>query len=333
MSIEDRLMRDISTVTRGVVMTDSDLRDAWEDIDDRIQSDKRQHRRSMVAVAAAAVLVLVLGVGAFLTLDAEDKAAPPANQGPTPTPSPSVDTHATFLTGGAPTVEDLQAVWRLDNGNVIMRFAPPDLVSFDHDGRLFDNPGVQGRYTLDGDTIRITVDGGPYGCGGREIAMRASVPEEGKLHFVITEQGEGACAGLPDQRLVMERMLPLAGYEDFLASRERGWQPVTDSQTLIGTYFAEGGGYLLELDRGNQYHVASGTGEQVDYGEWALERGKLTLTSWPDSVQCSSQDRLVMGNLEFTRPHTTMIRFDVQRNDCGGGWTPKSWVLIPYEGS
>jgi len=333
MTIEDRLMRDISTVTRGVIVTDSDLRDAWEDIGDRIQSDKRQHRRSMVAVAAAAVLVLVLGVGAFLTLDGNDTSAPPANNGPKPTPNPSVDTHATFLTGGAPTVEDLQAVWRLDNGEVLMRFAPPDLVSFDHDGRLFDNPGVQGRYTLDGDTIRITVDGGPYGCGGREIAMRASVPEEGKLHFVITEQGEGACAGLNDSQLVMERMLPLAGYEDFFSSRERGWQPVTDSQTLIGTYFAEGGGHLLELDRGNQYHVASGTGEQVDYGEWALERGKLTLTSWPDSVQCSSQDRLVMGNLEFTRPHTTMIRFDVQRNDCGGGWTPKSWVLIPYEGS
>jgi hypothetical protein len=40
-----------------------------------------------------------------------------------------------------------------------------------------------------------------------------------------------------------------------------------------------------------------------------------------------------MGNLEFTRPHTTFLRFDVQRNDCGGAWTPKSWILIPYEGS
>ena len=50
----------------------------------------------------------------------------------------------------------------------------------------------------------------------------------------------------------MERMLPLTGYEDMVAAGERGWQPVTDSKSLIGTYFAEGGGYLLELDRANQ---------------------------------------------------------------------------------
>ena len=37
-TIEDRLLRDISTVSRGVLVTDSDLRDAWEGIDDRIQN-------------------------------------------------------------------------------------------------------------------------------------------------------------------------------------------------------------------------------------------------------------------------------------------------------
>ncbi|HET9944110.1 MAG TPA: hypothetical protein VFR56_00550 [Actinomycetes bacterium] len=333
MSIEERLARDIESVTRGVVVSDQDLREAHRAIHDRIASGRQRQHRTVLAAAAAVVLVVVLGVAALLTLDAEDTAAPPANGGPTPQPSAAADRHATFLSGRAPSDEDLRAVWRLDNGFVLMRFAAPDLVSLDRGGRLFDNPGVQGRYTLEGDTIRIAVDGGPNGCGGARIRMRASVPADGRLHLAVTEQGEGACAGLVDSQLVMERMLPLAGYEDYLAAGERGWLPVTDSRTLIGTYFAEGGGYLLELDRGNQYHVASGTGEQVDYGEWALERGKLTLTSWPDSVQCSSQDRLVMGNLEFTRPHTTMIRFDVARNDCGGTWTPKSWILIPYEGS
>ena len=331
MSIEERLARDIETVTRGVVVSDQDLREAHRAIHDRIESGRQRQHRTVLAAAAAVVLVVVLGVAALLTLDAEDKAAPPANGGPTP--STAVDNLATFLTGRAPTDEDLQAVWRLDNGFVLMRFAAPDLVSLDSGGRLFDNPGVQGRYTLEGDTIRIAVDGGPDGCGGARIGMRGSVPEDGRLHLVVTEQGEGACAGLNGSQLVMERMLPLTGYEDMVAAGERGWQPVTDSQSLIGTYFAEGGGYLLELDRANQYHVASGTGEQVDYGEWALERGKLKLTSWPDSVQCSSQDQLVMGNLEFARPHTTFLRFDVQRNDCGGAWTPKSWILIPYEGS
>ena len=333
-AIEDRLLRDISTVTRGVVVTDSDLRDAWEDIDNRIENDRRDRRRWFLAVAAAAVLVLVVGVGAFLKMDGDLTSAPPANNGPKPTSSTTVDNHATFLTGGAPTADDLQAVWRLDNGGVLMRFAPPNLVSFDREGRLFGNPGVQGRYTIDGDTIRITVDGGPDGCGGRQIAMRASVPEDGRLHFVITEQGEGACAGLQDQRLVMERMLPLgSGFADYGPTGEDSWLPLTDRTWLHGTWFAQGGGYLLELDRDNVYHVATGTGEQVDYGEWSLEGQKLTLTSWPDSVECENGDKLVMRGVEYADPGTSAIRFTVGQNDCGRGWTPKSWMLIPYEGS
>jgi hypothetical protein len=330
-TVEEQLAQDIAEATRGVVVTDSDLRDAWAGINDRIESERPDRRRTVVAVAAAAVIVLVLGVAAFLTLDGDDTAAPPAKPGPSPTPS--IDNHADFLVGRPATDEALRGIWRLDNGGVIMRFAAPDLVSIDREGRVFENPGIQGRYAIDGENVTITIDGGPSGCGGQQIAMRASVPKASRLRFVITEQGKSACVGLQDQRLVMERVLPTdPGFASFRAEKH-GWLPLTDSHGLYGTWFAQGGGYVLELGLGGTYHVATGTGEQVDYGGWTLKRTRLTLTSWPDSVGCTTNDKLVMGDMEFVRSGTTSIRFTVRQNDCGGAWTPKAWFLVPYEGS
>jgi hypothetical protein len=334
MSIEERLARDIQSVTRGVVVTESDLRDAKAGIDDRIESTQPDRRRTVVGAAAAAVIVLVLVAAAFLTLDGDDTGAPPANTGPSPSSSPSIDDQAEFLVGEAPTPEGVQGIWRLDNGGVLMRFTPPDLVSFDREGRLFEGPGAQGRYLIEGDRIIITVDGGPYACGGQQIAMRASIPAKGELRLVYTQPGTGKCSAGRNERWVMEQVLPaspiIAGIDN---SQADDWLPLNEKRALYGTWFAEGGGYVLELGRGGVYHVVTGTGEQVDYGAWELERSRLTLTSWPDSVECSTNDRLVLGALEYTSPGTTVIRSVVRENTCGGGWAEKAWTLVPDEGN
>ena len=133
--------------------------------------------------------------------------------------------------------------------------------------------------------------------------------------------GDGAgAAGVPD---------------DGGARQLLGAQLVTaaEESRLYGTWMAEGGGHLLELAPNGEYHVAAGTGEQVDYGEWALQGSKLTLTSWPDSVECSSGDRLVLGGVEVGDSGTALLRATVRENTCGAAWTPERWVLIPYEGS
>jgi hypothetical protein len=331
-SIEERLARDIAEVSRGVVVTDSDLRDARTAIDDRISSDRRQDRRrsAFTAAAAAAVVVLVLGLAAYLTMSGEDKAAPPAGPGP----SPSIDNHAEFLTGSAPTPELLEGVWRLDNGGVLMRFASPDLVSWDRAGRLFENPGVQGRYAIDDDTVTITVDGGPAGCAGQEIAMRASVPDRGALRFVFTEPGQGPCNGAEDERWVMEQVLPAGPvFTDLDFAGVRGWQPLRDPTRLHGTWAAVGGGYALELAPNGEYHIAAGSGEQVDYGDWEMTGSRITLTSRPDSVECSASDRLVLGDVEFVDAGTSGIRSTVRENTCDAAWAEASWFLIPHDHS
>jgi len=332
MSIEERLARDIQAVTRGVIVTESDLRDARAGIDDRIESSRPDRRRTVVGAAAAAVIVLVLGAAAFLTLDGDDTAAPPATTGPSPTSG--IDNNATFLTGSAPTSDNIRGVWRLDNGGLLMRFAPPDLVTWDRKGRLLESPTVQGRYAIDGDTITIDVDGGAASCGGQRIAMRASVPFEGELRFVFTRPGLSACNGASGERWVMQQVMPTSPDMAQLAfSQEVGWAPVAVESRLHGTWLAEGGGYLLELASNGRYHVVTGKGDPVDGGTWSWRGSRLMLASGPGSPDCSAGDELVLGDLEVEDPGTAGIRGTVQENGCDAPWTPKTWILIPYDGS
>ena len=84
-SIEERLIADIAAVTGGVVVTESDLRDAHESMHDRIESKRKQdRRRSLIGAAAAAVVAIAVGATVLQALD-DDKAAPPT---PTLTTSP-----------------------------------------------------------------------------------------------------------------------------------------------------------------------------------------------------------------------------------------------------
>ena len=331
MSIEERLARDVADVVRGVVVTDADLREAQAAVNDRIHS-RRQHdrRRSGVAAAAAAaaVAVILLGVAAYFTFGGADEAAPPAAPGPST--AAAIDHHASFLTGRAPAPELLEGVWRLDNGGVLMRFAAPDLVSWDRTGRLFEDPGVQGRYAIDGENITITVDGGPAGCGGQEIAVRASLPSPGTMHLVYTEPGQGPCNGAEHERWVMEQVLPAGPvFTELDFSGLSGWRPLLDPARLHGTWSAVGGGYALELAANGEYHVATGRGEQVDYGDWELTGSRITLTSRPDSVECSANDRLVLDQVEYLDAGTTAIRHTAQENTCNAPWADRSWFRIP----
>ena len=335
-SIEERLTRDIAAVTGGVVVTESDLRDARDAVVERIDSRRQgSRRRTVIAVAAAAVLIFVVGVAAFLTLDGDRETAPPAKPRPT-TSNPEAD----FLIGSAPTPDLLQGVWRLDNGGVHMRFSAPNVISFDTAGRLFHNPGVHGTYVIAGDLITVSVDGGPAGCGGQEFAMRASLPEPpvgpGALRLVHTQPGTGNCAPVQDERWVMEQVAPASHFMTGLVfSTESGWQPLVGKSALYGVWLAEGGGYLLEIDPGGSYYVADESGEPIDRGQWSLRGGSdLTLTSSAGSTECSKGDRLVLGAVEqVAGTGTRALRSALQENTCGAAWVPATWILVPDDGS
>ena len=335
-SIEELLARDIAEVTGGVVVTESDLRNARDTVIERIDSERQwSRRRTVIVAAAAAVLILVVGVTAYETRGGDHQSAPPAK----PSPAPS-DPQADFLTGSAPTPALLQGIWRLDNGGVQMRFSAPNVISVDDGGRLFDNPGVHGTYVIAGDLITVSVDDGPAGCGGQEFAMRASLPVSGgggpgAMRIVHTEPGTGSCAYNKDERWVMEQVLPpspsMAG---LVFSTETGWLPLVRKDNLYGVWMAEGGGYVLEMDPGGSYYVADESGEPVDRGQWSLRAGSdLTLTSGAGSTACSKGDRLVLGSVEQVDPGTRVLRATMQENTCSAAWVPAAWILVPQEGS
>ena len=345
-SIEERLSADIAAVTQGVVVTESDLRDARDAIDERIDSQRhRDRRRVVVAAAAAAVLIPALGFAALQTLGSDDKTAPPPAN---PAPTTSADPEGDFLTGSAPTPELIQGVWRVDEGTLLLKFTADGAIQFDDGGLLYSNPSAIGTYEIAGDLITVTVDGGPAGCAGQTFAMRASLPGPGAMRFVHTQPGTGNCAPrelpLPSELQVedapgphvwwvLEQVLPTSqGFAEFAAAGG-GYRPLSDKRVLYGDWMAEGGGHVLEIAPDGTYYVADESGEPIDRGQWTLQASDLTLTSSAASAECTEGDRLVLGGVEQVNLNTPNLRGTVEQNTCGGAWTPSAWWLIPHAGS
>ncbi len=332
-SIEERLARDIARVTGGVVVTESDLRDAREAVGDRIDR-RRQHdrRRTLAAVGAAAVVVPILGFAAFHALGGEDRTAPPVSPAPT-----SANADDVFLTGFTPSPELVAGVWRVDNGTMLLRFTADGEVRLDDGGRLYSDPKAVGSYQINDDLITLNLDGGSAGCAGQTLAMRASLPELGAMHVVHTRPGTGGCETLEDAYWVLEQVLPTNS--DFLRGLtvpdKADWRAPADLPSLHGDWQAEGGGHVLELAPNGTYYVAEESGDVVDRGRWGFDgsASRLTLVSAAGSPTCDQGDRVVLGGVEHADPGTLMMRGSVEQNTCGGAWAPAAWILIPREGS
>jgi hypothetical protein len=331
-SIEERLARDIAAVTGGVVVTDSDLKEARMAIAERVDSERRHVRLRRLAPAAAAVAVLAAaGATAYLELGGDDdQAIQPAHEGPV-----TSDPNADYLVGSAPTAQLLSGVWRLDNGHVTAKFTADGRLLLDDQGTLFSAPRTAGTYVIAGQEITVTVTRNTQSrCIGTTFTMRASLPASGALRYVPNIP-DGACSPLPLGRGAFEQLLPTKNKDlrELVFSTDVGWRPLTDRDTLNGVWLAEGGGYLLEMDRGGAYFVADASGEPVDTGQWSLNGADLTLTSSAGSATCTAGDKLVLGAVEWENPNTTALRGTVRQNACGGAWTPPAWIGIPNANS
>jgi hypothetical protein len=326
-SIEEQLRRDIELVTKDVVVTDSDLQDARASVDERIETDRwRGRNRTFLAAAAAAVVVAALGFTAFRAVTEDDGMVTPAGGGESP------DVFADFLKGEAPTPESLNGFWRLDNGNVMVRFQQDGVVQFSDKGAIISDPVTTGTYEIDGDTITVITSDAPR-CVSPEWTMRAAHPEPGITNLVLFDPQFGSQLGTCQKvasTAALHQVVPtgsiLAGLDN---SGVRGWQATTDKKWLFGDWMAEGGGYLLELTQDGYYYVVDDSAEVVDNGRWRFRDSALELFSRTESPQCDEGDWLVLGNLERVTPGTTMIRGTVEQNDCGGDWTPQRWIRIP----
>lgn len=332
-SIEQQLVRDIAAVTEGVVVTDSDLREARSAVDERIVARRRRDRRRTVAAVAAAAVLVAGGVTALLTLGDDDGSVQPAGR-----PTPVVDPDADWLTGDAPTVQAVQGVWGLRDDDVNLWFDANGHVRFTAHGSLFAEPDGTGTYAIHGDVITITTTPhGPAGCGhDAQFVMRASLPQASRMNFVRVAPFDG-CSVLPSgyARGTWEQSLPtppdLAGVE---FSKDRRFEPLTDLYNLYGVLMPQGGGHLVEIDRGSAdrrgtYYVADGTGAVVDRGHWTLRHGDLTFTTRSGS-RCAKGDEFVLAGVENETPGINGIRGTVQKDDCGGGWAAATFFTLAH---
>ena len=326
-TIEQQLIRDIKAVTEGVVVTDSDLREAHNKVTEISVSKDRRDRRRLIAAAAAAVVLAAGGIAALLTFDDDDGAARPAGQ------PKVVDPDADWLTGTAPTTSLVQGVWRLDNGESIVEFTSTGAVRFTVRGSLFANPDATGTYSIHGDVIDMTTSWpGQDACANAQFSMRVSLVDTGIMHFVRSGPPDAGCSPVPFSfsRGSWEQLLPTssdlagAGF-----SKDAQWKPLTDKYNLYGDLMPEGGGYVIEVNDSGTYFVADESGAVVDQGHATLRDATLTLTSGAES-QCAQGDRLVMTGMEYESPGINGVRGTVQRDDCNGGWAARTWITIAH---
>jgi hypothetical protein len=326
-SIEQQLVRDIAAATEGVVVTDSDLREAHDAVDELIVSRRHRDRRRTVVAAAAAALLVAGGVTAALTLGDDDGAARPAGR-----PAP-VDPDANWLSGELPTSQLVQGVWRLDNGELALQFEADGTVRFTEHGALFGKPDAAGTYTIRGDLITMTTTRrGVAECVDARFAMRASLVKAGHMNFVRSGPADAGCSPVPSgfARGSWEQVLPtppdLVGLEP---PADFHWMPLTAKANLFGDLLPKAGGYLLEIDRGGAYYVADDTGAVVDRGHWTLRRSNLTLTSVAGS-SCAKGDTLVLAGVENDTPGVNTVRGTVQQDDCHGGWASSNYFIVAH---
>jgi hypothetical protein len=330
-TIEERLERDIAALAGGVVVTESDLKDAHDAVEERLEFGRQQSRRRTVAmVVAAAVAIPIVGVALVRAVD-KDESAPPVAPVLPVTPVETVSAQpGGWLIGRPPTRDLIQGVWREDDGGVQLRFTAPDGFAADNVGRLFHDPGLVGTWDLKGDEITITLTGGTDGCAGEKFAMRASLADQGTLRFAPTYRSVGRCAPFHAWGALQQVLPTSPDMAAFILPKKPAGKPWPDRRSLYGLWQAEGGGYAMELGRDGSYVVADNSGEPVDRGRFSLRDAELTLTSSARSVRCSTGDRLVWSDLRLVDPGTLGLRgATVLENSCGASWADKNWILVP----
>ena len=324
-SIEEQLTRDIAAATENLVVTDVELRRARADLDQRIVRQRSRSRRRVVgSLAVAAVVLPVLGYLAFHLPGSEKDSVQPAG-----TVSPREAADNMWLTGDAPTQDQLQGVWRLDNDRVHVRFWAPDRVALDDAGGVVGNPAVRGTYTLEGDLVTVRIDGGWAGCDGQTFSMRTSVPEDGLLRLAGGVPYTGRCSFRSVDYWALERLLPAGIYRHLGFPQHRHLPSLTRRSDLFGAWVADGGRHVLEMDPGGAYYVVDAASSVVDQGSWALSGSALTLTSSAASATCEGGDRLELVDLRRADRWASMFGASVRENTCGGDWTETSWAHVP----
>jgi hypothetical protein len=341
-TVEELLERDIAAVTGGVIVSESDLQVARDEIERRVVSRQQRARRRMVVAAAAAALTIpALGYLAFHELGNGDRSAPPAHRGPVT--HPQVDADADFLTGSPPSSRLVDGLWRVDGDQLLIRFSGDGTMRFDNAGTLYSDPAVTGTYAIKGGLITISIGTGPTECVGQQFAVRAAISAEGEMHAVHTQPAAAGCSPSRGERWVLQQVLPTynADLSGLDVPTHGDWRSPRGPTSLYGDWMAEvtdplwplnTGGLVLEIAPDGTYAVAADN-LVLDRGRWTFDsaRSRLAFVSSAGSRSCDPGDHVVLDRVEHLVTGTTAMRAAVEQDTCGQGWTSHAWILLPHE--
>ena len=311
-------------------MTNSDLRDARDELDARI-SGRRARDRRLVLVAVAVAVAVVAGIAGWKALGSEEPdPAPKASTGADAPPRPPELSSGdeAFLSGDPLTPELLEGVWRLDNptdSRMLLGFTADGSVRYDDTGQLTGTPVMSGTYAIEGDRITVEADGGQAGCSGRTLEFRGAMNSTGVVHLIPVDAEPYGCGRPLRRQWVLERLMPPHVYADFVIPPGRRWDPVAGPDALLGTWLASSAKYVIELLPDGSFTTLGGAGEMIDRGTWTTGDAtrQVTLVSAADSPSCRVGDTFRLLHLRARDIGALALQGDLERNDCN---------LVPWEG-
>ena len=123
----------------------------------------------------------------------------------------------------SPTAVDLNGIWLQiqdpDSLGVLIRFSPDHTFAMDDGGELASKPEAVGRFQLEGRALSLTSQGSNLCADGDSWAWRASLPENGRLNLVRTEEGADPCRIPIGTEWTLVRVMPRTYIEGSKAVR------------------------------------------------------------------------------------------------------------------
>ncbi|HET6771329.1 MAG TPA: hypothetical protein VFH75_06800 [Actinomycetota bacterium] len=136
---------------------------------------------------------------------------------------PAVEETSPAVEGRVPTRIDLNGIWLQvedpDSLGVLVRFSANSTFAIDDGGELATKPDALGRFGLDEDTITFTSQGSNLCAEGDSWAWQASLPENGRLHIVHTEEASDPCRSPLNTEWTLIRVMPRPYIEGSAAFR------------------------------------------------------------------------------------------------------------------
>ena len=242
-------------------------------------------RRMIPTSAAAAVLVLVAGVPVSARSDLTAHI----------TEQPRVS--AATLSG----------IWSLDQSRdptgelvgdargLLLMFGSDGAFALEDEGNIDTSPDFAGSYELEGDVV---VTHRVRGQCTEAIDFTAAMPEDGRLHTVVTDAGSGGGCAMPvgtESEWIRVSPISTAGSATITTVFNADDTQPPAIQSIFGIWHREGSGQLLRFGIDGTYAVDDGgvlTSDPDDTGTYEINGATISFTS-AGSATCAAGDAQV----------------------------------------